>query len=67
MGALRHMKSLKSATDNINLFRKQLIKITNINIQPGNTLLWRWIFKFYHTLLGSQRIFELFEDDGLDK
>ena len=41
MGVLRHMKRPKPAINNINLrlrnqllFRKQLIKITNINIQP---------------------------------
>ena len=41
MGVLKHMKSSKTAINNINLwlrnqllFRKQLIKIKNINIQP---------------------------------
>ena len=32
----------------------------------GNTLFWRWTLKFDHSLLGSPRILELFEDDGSD-
>ena len=33
----------------------------------GNTLFWRWTLKFDHSLLGSPRILEYFEDDGSDE
>ena len=50
----------------VNLTKTKFIE-KQFTRKNGNTLFWRWTLKFDHSLLGSPRILEFFEDDGSDE